>query len=62
MIRGGLLRRLLVAGATGVIALGALGVPLVAAADVTFGSATANSAFGKSLSFSQPITVTSSSV
>lgn len=62
MIRRHLLRRLLVAAASAAIVLAALGVPLAAAADVTFGSASANSAFGKSLSFSQPITVTSSSV
>lgn len=55
-------RHVLVAGATAAIAFASLGVQLVAAADVTFGTPTASSVFGKSLSFSQPITVTSSSV
>jgi hypothetical protein len=61
-MRGRFIRRLLVAAAAAAIALASLGVPLVAAADVTFGTATASSAFAKSLSFSQPITVSSSSV
>ena len=55
-------RRVVVAAATAAIALASLGVPFVAAAEVTFGPASANSTFGKSLSFSQPVTVTSSSV
>jgi hypothetical protein len=60
--RSRLAGRLLVAAASAAIALASLGVPFVAAADVTFGTATASAGFGKTLSFSQPITVTSSTV
>ena len=57
-------RRVLVAAAAAAIALASLGVPLVAASEfeVTFGPLTASSVFGKSLSFSQPIGVTTSTV
>ena len=48
-------RAVLVACATRRSSLASLGVPLVAAADVTFGTPTASSVFGKSLSFSQPV-------
>ncbi len=55
-------RRVLVACASASIILASLGAQLVAAAGVTFGSASASSTFGKSLSFSQPIDVGSSDV
>lgn len=60
----GAVRRVLVAAATAAIALAALGVPLVVASEfeVTFGPLTASSVFGKSLSFSESIGVTSSTV
>jgi hypothetical protein len=54
--------RVLVACASASIMLASVGVQLVAAAGVTFGSASASSTFGKSLSFSQPIEVGGSKV
>lgn len=56
------IRRLALAGAAAALTLAALGVPMVAAADVTFGAASASSDFGKDLTFSQPIEVGSSTV
>ena len=49
------IRRLLIACVTATLVLGSLGVQLVAAASVTFGTASASSTFGKSLTFRQSI-------
>ena len=57
-----MIRRLAVALAAAGLVLGSVGVPLVAAAGVTFGSGSASSSFGKTLSFSEPIDVGSSAV
>ena len=55
-------RRLLLACVSATLVLGSVGVQLVAAAGVTFGTASASSTFGKSLTFRQPIEIGSSAV
>jgi len=55
-------RPLLAAVACVALILGSVGAATAAAADVTFGSPTASSSFGTSLTFKQPIQVGSSSI
>jgi hypothetical protein len=62
MTRHGTVRRLLIACVTATLVLGSVGVQLVAAASVTFGTASASSTFGKSLTFRQSVEVGSSAV
>lgn len=58
----GTVRSLIVALVTATLVLGSVGVGVAAAAGVTFGTASASSTFGKSLTFRQSIEVGSSAV
>jgi hypothetical protein len=62
MNRHDTVRRLLLACVAATLVLGSVGVQFVAAASVTFGTASASSTFGKSLTFRQSVEIGASAV